>query len=181
MYGVRTIVSPSLATGSLTVTVVPRDTGAEGTRVHLIGGAGSGVNLTRELYRLGCSLSGGIAHEHDSDEKLWKSLGVRCVTVGAFSRITDEQIADAARLVEEADLTILCSFPIGAGNLGNLRLASRARRLVVLKTGREDMPRTFFSVEGKTLFEEVCAGARVLGHDEIIAELEKARDRTAET
>ena len=180
VYGVRTIVSPSLATGSLTVTVVPRDTSAEGTRVHLIGGAGSAVNLTRELYRLGCSLTGGIAHEHDSDEKLWRSLGVDCTTVGAFSRITDEQIAAAAHLVEEADLTILCSFPIGAGNLGNLRLAAHARRLVVLKTGREDVPRTFFSAEGMALFEQVCAGTRVLDHDGIIADLEKTRDRMAE-
>ena len=102
------------------------------------------------------------------------------MTVGAFSRITDEQIAEAARLVEAADLTILCSFPIGAGNVGNLRLAARARRLIVLKTGREDVPRTFFSAEGKALFEQVCDGARVLDHDGIIAELEKARDSTAE-
>ncbi len=97
VYGIRTMVSPSLATGSLTVTVVPRDRGAAGIRVHLIGGAGSAVNLTRELYRMGCSLTGGIAHEYDSDEKLWRSLGVRCSAVGAFSRITEEQIREAAR------------------------------------------------------------------------------------
>jgi iron complex transport system ATP-binding protein len=108
VYGIRTMVSPSLATGSLTVAVVPRDREAAGIRVHLIGGAGSAVNLTRELYRLGCSLTGGIAHEYDSDEKLWKSLGVRCLAVGAFSRITEEQIRDAASLVEQADVTILC-------------------------------------------------------------------------
>jgi len=179
VYGVRTVVSPSLATGSLTVTVVPRDTGAAGTPVHLIGGAGSAVNLTRELYRLGCSLTGGIAHEYDSDEKLWRSLGIRCMMVGAFSRITDEQIREAAPLVEQADLTILCSFPVGQGNLGNLRLASLARRLVVVKPGPEEVPRTFFSQEGKTLFEQVCAGARVLDHDAIIAELEGIRDRPA--
>ena len=175
VYGVRTMVSPSLATGSLTVTVVPRDTGAAGTRVHLIGGAGSAVNLTRELFRLGCSLTGGIAHEYDSDEKLWKSLGVRCMTVGAFSRITDEQIRDAASFVEGADLTVLCSFPVGQGNLGNLRLAARARHLVVLKPGPEEMPRTFFSPEGRALFEELCAGARILDHDSILAELEPSR------
>lgn len=178
VYGVRTMVSPSLATGSLTVTVVPRDTSAQGTRVHLIGGAGSAVNLTRELYRLGCPLTGGIAHEHDSDEKLWRSLGIRCVTVGAFSRITDEQVGEAASFVERADLTILCSFPIGVGNLGNLRLASRARRLAVLKEGQEEVPRTFFSQEGRVLFEQVCAGARILDHDGIIADLERARDRS---
>ncbi len=176
VYGVRTMVSPSLATGSLTVTVVPRDRGAAGIRVHLIGGAGSAVNLTRELYRLGCSLTGGIAHEYDSDEKLWRSLGIRCVSVGAFSRITDEQVKEASPFVEQADLTILCSFPVGQGNLGNLRLASMARRLLVLKPGPEEVPRTFFSAEGTSLFEQVCAGARVLDHDGILEEMVKARD-----
>jgi iron complex transport system ATP-binding protein len=179
VYGVRTMVSPSLATGSLTVTVVPRDTGAAGARVHLIGGAGSAVNLTRELFRLGCSLTGGIAHEYDSDDKLWKSLGIRCMTVGAFSRITDEQIRDAAPFVEEADLTVLCSFPVGQGNLGNLKLAARAKRLVVLKPGPEEMPRTFFSPEGRALFEQVCGGARILEHDAILAELEPAHPAPA--
>jgi iron complex transport system ATP-binding protein len=171
VYGIRTMVSPSLATGSLTVTVVPQDRGAQGMRVHLIGGAGSAVNLTRELYRLGCSLTGGIAHEYDSDEKLWRSLGIRCISVGAFSRITDEQVRGAAQFVEEADLTILCSFPVGQGNLGNLRLAALAPRLVVLRPGPEEVPRTFFSPEGRSLFEQVCAGSRVLDHDGILAEL----------
>jgi iron complex transport system ATP-binding protein len=179
VYGVRTMVSPSLATGSLTVTVLPRDTGAEGTRVHLIGGAGSAVNLTRELYRLGCALTGGIAHEYDSDEKLWRSLGISCVTVGAFSRINDEQIAEAARLVENADVAILCSFPVGPGNLGNLRLAARARRLLVLKPGPEDVPRTFLTEEGRKLFDDVCAGAHVMDHDGILAAVERAGNRTA--
>jgi iron complex transport system ATP-binding protein len=181
VYGIRTMVSPSLATGSLTVTVLPRDSGAAGTRVHLIGGAGSAVNLTRELYRLGCTLTGGIAHEYDSDEKLWKSLGVRCTAVGAFSRISDEQIREAAPFVEKADVTILCSFPVGPGNLGNLRLAARARRLVVLQPGPEDLPRTFFSEEGRALFDQVCGGAVVLDHDAVLASLEQTRDRAAAT
>ena len=178
VYGVRTMVSPSLATGSLTVSVVPRDANAQGMRVHLIGGAGSAVNLTRELYRLGCSITGGIAHEHDSDEKLWKSLGIRCTTVGAFSRITDEQVDEAASFVEQADLTILCSFPIGVANIGNLGLAARARRLVVVMTGRDGVPRTFFSQEGSALFDQVCAGARILDHEAIIARLVSAPEHT---
>jgi len=179
VYGIRTMVSPSLATGSLTVTVVPRDREAAGIRVHLIGGAGSAVNLTRELYRLGCSLTGGIAHEYDSDEKLWKSLGVRCTAVGAFSRITEEQIREAAPLVEQADVTILCSFPVGPGNLGNLRLASLSRRLVVLRAGPEDLPRTLMSPEAAALFEQACARCQVLDHDAILADLERAREKAA--
>jgi iron complex transport system ATP-binding protein len=171
VYGTRTVVAPSLATGSLTVSVVPSGRDASGKRVHLIGGAGSAVNLTRELIRLGCSVSGGIAHEHDSDEKLWKSLGIPCRTVGAFSRITVEQVQEARSMVEEADLTVLCSFPVGAGNIANLRLAAHARRLVVLKPGPEDVPRTFLAAEARTLFEEISARASVLTYDAVLADL----------
>jgi iron complex transport system ATP-binding protein len=171
VYGVRTLVSPSMATGSLTVTVLPWQAGATGARVHLIGGAGSAVNLTRELHRLGYVLSGGIAHEHDSDERLWRNLGIDCARVGAFSRIGDEEVLKAAQLVESADITVLCSFPVGPGNLGNLNLAARARRLIVLATGPGDVARSFFSREGKGLFEDLCRKARVLAYEELISEL----------
>ncbi len=173
IYGIRTVVTPSLATGSLTVSVVPWKEAGSGTRVHLIGGAGSAVNLTRELFRLGYHLSGGIAHEHDSDEKLWQSLGIENDRIGAFSRISDEDVEKAARLVEQADLTILCLFPVGQGNLGNLKLAARARRLVVLAAAADEAPRTFFAPEGEALFHRLLAGAQVIAYDEIITELER--------
>jgi cobalamin transport system ATP-binding protein len=171
VYGVRTLVSPSSATGSLTVTVVPGRAVRRTARVHLIGGAGSAVNLTRELYRMGYNLSGGIAHEYDSDEKLWRSLAVPIECVGAFSRITDEEVARASHLVEEADVTILCSFPVGTGNLGNLRLAGHARRLFIVDPGPGDVGREFFSSEAGELFKELCADATLAGQQEITAEL----------
>jgi iron complex transport system ATP-binding protein len=174
VYEARTVVSPNMATGSLTVSVVPWRVAGAGARVHLIGGAGSAVNLTRELYRLGCTLSGGIAHEYDSDEKLWRSLGIGCETVGAFSRIGDEDVERAAPLVDGADWTILCSFPVGTGNLGNLKLAARAKKLIVLKPGPEDAPRSFFSSEGRELFEELCGGSLVFNYEEVIKELQRA-------
>jgi iron complex transport system ATP-binding protein len=175
VYGIRTVVSPSLATGSLTVAVVPGNAGGAGPRVHLIGGAGSAVNLTRELYRLGCRLTGGIAHERDSDEQLWASLGVECERVGAFTRIDEDAVNHAARLVESADLTILCSFPVGQGNLGNLRLALRSSRLIIVESGPDDVARSFFSPEGRALFDELSARARSLTYGEIVAELESGR------
>jgi iron complex transport system ATP-binding protein len=164
VYGIRTLVSLNAITGSIAVTVVPFRAAAAGARIHLIGGAGSAVNLTRELYRLGYRLSGGIAHEHDSDEKLWKSLGVPCVSVGAFSRIVDDDVRAAARAVEEADLAILCSFPVGTGNVGNLRLAGLAKRVVILQTGTGDAPRVFFTPEGKGIFDELCRRATLMSY-----------------
>lgn len=152
----------------------------------MIGGAGSAVNLTRELLRLGCRLTGGIAHEHDSDEVLWKILGIRHMAVGAFSRIGDDEIAAATPMVAEADVVVLCSFPVGPGNLGNLSLAARARRLLILDTGAGDLARSFFSEEARRTFAGVAAKARILTYDRILEEVKRteavqeSREREAE-
>ncbi len=176
VYGVRTLVSPSSATGSLTVTVVPGRAGGRSTRVHLIGGAGSAVNVTRDLYRMGCRLSGGIAHEYDSDEKLWRSLALPVESVGAFSRISDQDVARASRLVEEAEVTVLCSFPVGTGNVGNLKLAGRARNLIIANPGPGDLGRAFFSPEAEGLFQQLCASAKLMSHQEIVSMIAAGRE-----
>jgi len=174
VYGARTVVTRNPATGSLMVDVVPREVVGSGPRVHLIGGAGSAVNLTRELARLGFRLSGGIAHEYDADEKLWEALGIESVVIGAFSRIGAADVERAASLVETADLTILCSFPVGPGNLENLRLAARSRRLVIAAPA-EETPRGFFAEEGRELFERLSAEAPQMSYRELVNALESGR------
>ena len=134
------------STGSITVSPVPPGGAARGLRVHVIGGAGSGVNMTRFLHRIGCAVSGGVAHELDSDARLWKALGIPFVQVPAFSDIGEDRLKEAAQMVEAADLTILCAFPFGKGNAGNLGLATRARRLLVLDEEPGGCARDFFSV-----------------------------------
>ena len=174
VYGARTVVTRNAATGSLMVDVVPREVAGSGPRVHLIGGAGSAVNLTRELARLGFRLTGGIAHEYDADEKLWEALGIESVVVGAFSRISVADVERAASMVATADLTILCSFPVGPGNLENLRLAARARRLVIASPA-EETPRGFFAEEGRQLFEELSAATAQMSYRELVNALESGR------
>jgi len=106
---------------------------------------------------------------------LWRSLGVPSAVVGAFSRITGEDVERAASLVEQAELTILCSFPIGAGNTENLRLAARAARLVIVEPEPGDPPRSFFSEEGRRLFQELAPRARTMRQAELLGELEARR------
>ena len=171
VYGARIVVTRNSSTGSLVVDVVPRRVAGGGPRIHLIGGAGSAVNLTREMARLGFRLSGGIAHEYDADQRLWEALEIDSVRVGAFSRITPQDVERAAPLVEEASLTILCSFPVGPGNLENLRLAARARRLVIAAPA-EETPRGFFSDEGRRLFEKLAAGAPQMSYRELVRAVE---------
>ncbi len=171
VYGVKTLVSRSAATGSIDVSVVPFRVKESGARVHLIGGAGSAVNLTRELYRSGFPLTGGISHARDSDETLWKNLGVRCFSVDAFSRISDRDIEEATPLIKEAEVVVLCPFPVGAGNVGNLRLAARAKKLVIIEPGRGDAARSFFAPEGKELFDALCRFAERMTHEQLMSTL----------
>jgi len=168
VYDTRTAVTRNTSTGSLVVNVAPRAARVKERRprIHLIGGAGSAINLTRELVRLGYPLSGGIAHQYDADQRLWQNLA------GAFSTLGSEDIEQGSRLVEEADLTVLCSFPIGPGNEGNLELARRARRLIILRPEAEEQPRIFFSDRARELFTELVEKAEQLSYGELVEGLE---------
>ena len=143
--------------------------------IHIIGGAGSAINLTRELVRLGYRISGGIAHEYDADQKLWQTLEIPSVVVGAFSQITPEDLEGAFPMVQEADLTVLCSFPIGPGNEGNLQLADRARRLVVLDAGAQEEPRVFFSEDARAAFTSLIGRAEHMNYRRLCEALESGK------
>jgi iron complex transport system ATP-binding protein len=154
VYETKTVVTRNSSTGAVVVNVAPRTRAGRYPMplIHIIGGAGSAINLTRELVRLGYRITAGIAHEYDADQKLWKALEIPSLVIGAFSHITAEDLERASPMVEEADLTVLCSFPIGPGNEGNLNLARHARRLVILEVGPREEPRLFFSTSARSEF-----------------------------
>lgn len=177
VYETKTVVTRNASTGALVVNVVPRKPAGSYPmpRVHVIGGAGSGINLTRELVRLGYPLSGGIAHEYDADQKLWQSLEVPSRVIGAFSHITPSDLEKAYRMVEEAELTILCSFPVGPGNEGNLELAGRAGRLVILEADPQEEPRTFFSEKARQAFASLAGIAEHMDYERLCEGLESGK------
>jgi iron complex transport system ATP-binding protein len=143
--------------------------------IHIIGGAGTAINLTRELVRLGYRISAGIAHEYDADQKLWQALEIPSVVVGAFSHITEQDLERAAPVVEEADLTILCSFPIGPGNQGNLELAAHARRLIILEAGPREEARLFFSPGAESRFSALAAESEQMDYRRLCELLESGQ------
>jgi iron complex transport system ATP-binding protein len=174
VYEIKTVVTRNVSTGALVVNVAPRVRAGHDPmpRIHLIGGAGSAINLTRELVRRGYRISGGIAHEYDADQQLWGTLDVPSVCIGAFSAITEEDMQKAYPLVEEADLTVLCSFPVSTGNQGNLELAKQARRLVILKAGPQEAPRQFFSQSAEEAFITLAAEAEHMDYRGLCEALE---------
>ena len=133
-------------------------------QVHVIGGAGSGVNITRFLIRSGFKVSGGVAHRLDSDTHLWESLHIPMVCVDAFGEIDDAACEEAQGLIHRADYTILCSFPIGQGNLKNLALAAESRELLIV----EDDQRSFHSPKAEALFKDLKNSATILHVHELM-------------
>lgn len=172
VYEIRTTVSTNTATGSLMVDVIPRGWKMNGPRVHLIGGAGSAINVTRDLARLGCKLSGGVSHQFDADEQLWSALGVPFESVEPFSHIDMTGTDKTKRWIKEADYTVLCDFPIGEGNLGNLTLAGLADRLIVMEETPAQRQRAFFVSDGEEKFNSVRSRARVLSYADLVAVFE---------
>ncbi|TVQ22838.1 MAG: hypothetical protein EA383_14960, partial [Spirochaetaceae bacterium] len=106
--------------------------------------AGSAVGITRFLHRRGCTITGGVSHELDSDTKFWSALGIEFLQVPAFSEIGTDTLTRAVDLVREADLTILCAFPFGHGNAANLDIAEQAQELLILDENAGLCRRAFF-------------------------------------
>ncbi len=172
VYGIRTTISTNTATGSLMVDVVPSGWDQNGPRVHLIGGAGSAINLTRDLARLGCRLSGGVSHQYDADEQLWRTLGISFESVEPFSLIGLESAPMTRKWIQESDFTILCDFPVGSGNLANLEFAGKANTLIIVEESEELRQRSFFTDDGEEVFRRISDGASLMSYGDIISAFE---------
>ncbi|MBT3276004.1 MAG: ABC transporter ATP-binding protein [Spirochaetales bacterium] len=172
VYGIRTTISTNTATGSLMVDVVPNRWEQNGPRIHIIGGAGSAINLTRDLARFGCRLTGGVSHQFDADEQLWNTLDIPFESVEPFSQISTDDAPKTREWVEEADLTILCEFPVGSGNLANLELAAKAKKLLIVEEAVELRQRSFFIDDGEMVFRRISDGVPSMSYEELISAFE---------
>ncbi|AFG38284.1 heme ABC transporter ATP-binding protein [Spirochaeta africana] len=175
-------ISTNQSTGSILVTpAAEQPRGARG-RVHLIGGAGSAVTLTRELHLMGLQVSGGVAHELDNDARLWRSLAIPYTEVPAFAEIGSEALTAAEQLAGSADLVILCSFPVGRGNLGNLRLAVTAAeqgRLAIADEETGTCRRDFYTPESRQLYQHLLQLAPLYSYDQLITMVLQTTDPDA--
>jgi len=130
VYGVEADVVTDHATGRPAIRLGrPRTLRAPlGRRAHVVGGAGRGAPLLRRLAEMGYEVSVGVLHASDTDEAVAERLNLVRVSVPAFSTIDRESAAECRRLMEAADLLVVCDAPFGPGNLENLRLAVAAAR-----------------------------------------------------
>jgi len=139
VYGVEAEVFPSAVSGHPVVWVGP----PPGTpprrvaRAHVVGGAGRGARVMRDLAERGFEVSVGVLHATDTDAVAAERLNLLRVSVPPFSDIDDAAAADALAMMREAEVIVVCDAPFGPGNVANLRLAlqaaSQGTRVVLLE------------------------------------------------
>jgi iron complex transport system ATP-binding protein len=171
VYQTELLVKKEEQTGRITVHTSDRLKKRINYTVHIIGGAGSGINITRHLHRLGFTVTGGVAHGLDSDARLWESLGLEFVQVQAFSPIDSEALEKARQMVEKADLTILCAFPFGPGNEANLELLEYANQLIVLAEESFNCPRQFFTESSQERYDKQLGSIEEWSYEKIAQHL----------
>jgi iron complex transport system ATP-binding protein len=171
-YGAEVQVRLHPTTGRPYVTLLSRMpisvVGKRSTRIHLICGAGTGVELMHQLTHLGFAVSVGVVNVADSDQVEAEALGLTRVEEAPFSPIGDESHRRNCDLARAAEVVIVTGIPFGRGNLQNLEAAIRARgvgRRVLLIDDPPIAGRDF--AEGEAIARQrqiVNAGAEVC-HD----------------
>ena len=90
----------------------------EGTpKVFVVGGAGTGIFIYRELQRLGIAFSAGILYENDCDYPIAKALAADVITEKMFEPIGKAALDLACRMIDESDYVINTGCPIGQMNV----------------------------------------------------------------
>jgi iron complex transport system ATP-binding protein len=97
------------------------------TKVHLICGAGTGIELMRQLRQLGFAVSVGVVNVADSDQVEAEALDLPRVEEAPFSPIGEEAYRRNMEMARAAEVVIVTAAPFGRGNLANLEAAVRAR------------------------------------------------------
>ena len=106
-------------------------------RVHVICGGGKGASLIHALVVAGCDVSAGVLNLLDADYEVAKELRCEVVAEAPFSPVSEDSHAENLRMIERADVVVLCEIPFGSGNLKNLKAAEfalkKGKTLIILE------------------------------------------------
>ncbi len=130
-YGAEVQVRLHPTTGRPYVTLLSRlpisVVGRRKTRVHLICGAGTGVELMRRLTHLGFHVSVGVVNVADSDQLEAEALDLERAEEAPFCAVGEESHRRNCDLARAAGIVVVTGIPYGRGNLLNLEAARVAR------------------------------------------------------
>ena len=161
-YGIEIVIKKNPFTG--TPYVIPI-TGSKGkklpknTRVHVICGGGTGGILIQRLVEEGYMLSTGALNIGDSDWELSKLLDIDMVEEAPFIGISDEIHHKHLSMIDDRDVIILSSIPLGYGNLKNLEAVEysmeKGKRVFFLNQYDETKSYDYTNGEGTRMLEKL--------------------------
>lgn len=144
--------------------------------VHVICGAGTGMDSVRRLLLRGHRVSMGVLNIGDTDQKMGRALGVPMVLEEPFSVISLKSFQENQAFIARADLVLVERFFVGPGNLLNLQAAIEATRwgkkVLVLANDQEY---DFTGGKAREGYEELRKGGAVFisDHSRLLEEVEK--------
>lgn len=103
-------------------------------RVFVIGGAGSGIGLYRQLQRKGIPFAAGVLHENDLDYPVAKALAAQVVPERPFRPIGEEAFQQAKAILETCEAVLCPLTEFGPMNEPNRALLALARQKGTLES-----------------------------------------------
>ena len=95
-------------------------------KCFVIGGGGYGVPFYRALQKRGVPFAAGILQKNDLDTAVALPLAQTAVTSAPYSAPTEDEVAEAKRLIDDAGTVIDCGCPSGEYNRYNAELIKYA-------------------------------------------------------
>jgi iron complex transport system ATP-binding protein len=144
--------------------------------VHVICGAGSGIDSARRLLLRGYRVSLGVLNVGDTDQKMGKTLGLTMALEEPFSPISERSYRDNQELIHRADRIVVERFLVGPGNLLNLQAAieslQKGKKVIVLEN---DLAFDFTGGEAASSYRKLKEGGAVFipDHSRLLEEVEK--------
>lgn len=101
--------------------------------VFVIGGAGAGRRVFRQLQRKGIPFVTGILYENDLDYPTARALAAHVVSAEAFEPVSGETLAQAEAWIEQCRYVICSRASFGTWEEANCRLLEYAKKCGKLK------------------------------------------------
>ena len=139
VYGIGAEVHENPRTGNLYISPTEeRKTKPEKEiKIHVVGGGGTAGDILKRLVEEGYQVSTGVLNVMDSDLERANFLGVKAITEAPFSAISDETMKENLLEMLRSDKIIVTNFPIGEGNLRNLKsvfkAAKKGKEIIVIE------------------------------------------------
>ncbi|MFX1293804.1 MAG: ABC transporter ATP-binding protein [Promethearchaeota archaeon] len=138
IYNIDVVVKRNLFTNSIYVIPLRKEVsylllnekGIKRKKIHLVGGAGSALEILPKLRRYDVSV--GVVNILDDDYILAHELGYKIISEAPFSPISEESTEKLKDLLKTIDLIILMNIPFGRSNLENLKVLNDIEKPIIV-------------------------------------------------